>query len=365
MNQHTGKSRLLTLAACALLLFGGLTARRTQAQTRGPITSEELLQLVRQLPKRPALKEELLREIQQRGINFTLTSGLRAVVATKSGNDVDLRRALEEAERRFLNPEAATPISPAEAEQVLASARTATLAVTEAMPDFVVKQLITRAYALGNTKNWRTADRLTVAVSYRAGQGEQYKLLAVNGFPSANGTDESSNYATTGGTTSTGEFVSILNALFSEESKTEFKPIATDVLRGRRTLVYEFTIKLPNSKQTITYNNERTVSVGSRGRVWIDRELNRVLRIESIATDIPADFPVRASMRRVDYEWVTIPGQGEFLLPSLAVLEMTATVGDRTEQSRNQIRFRNYQKYGTEIRILDEDIIDEEKPEKP
>ncbi len=363
MNQRKTKTRLLILAACALI-FGSGSFKLAQAQTRNPLTSEELLQLVRQLPKRPALKEELLKEIQQRGINFTLTSGIRSVVATKSGNDADLRRALEEAERRFLNPSSAAPISPAEAAQVLANTRTATLAVTEAMPDFVVKQLITRAYALGNTKNWRTADRLTVAVSYRAGQGEQYKVLAVNGFPATAATEESSNYASTGGTTSTGEFVTILTALFGEESKTEFKPVATDMLRGRRTLVYEFTIKLPNSRQTITYNNERTVAVGSRGRVWIDRELNRVLRIESIATDIPADFPVRASTRTVDYEWVTIPGQGEFLLPSLAVLEMTATVGDRTEQSRNQIRFRNYQKYGTEIRILDEDIIDEETPEK-
>ena len=31
-------------------------------------------------------------------------------------------------------------------------------------------------------------------------------------------------------------------------------------------------------------------------------------------------------------------------------------------QSRNDIRFANYQKYGTELKILDDDILDEEVP---
>ena len=36
-------------------------------------------------------------------------------------------------------------------------------------------------------------------------------------------------------------------------------------------------------------------NVGSRGRVWIDREQYRVLRFEQLATEIPPDFPITAA----------------------------------------------------------------------
>jgi hypothetical protein len=47
---------------------------------------------------------------------------------------------------------------------------------------------------------------------------------------------------------------------------------------------------------------------------------------------------------------------------------MTALIEGRNQliQARNEIRFRNYQKYGTEVRII-EDVGDEETttPEEP
>src|SRR4051812_30995972 len=105
--------RLAALLFCAVVLVGACA--RTNAQQQAPLTNEEFLALVRQLPKHPGLKDQLVSEIRRRGIAFTLTSGLRSFVATKSGNDEELRRALEEAERRFLNP-ATMPSLPSEAE---------------------------------------------------------------------------------------------------------------------------------------------------------------------------------------------------------------------------------------------------------
>src|SRR5215218_612005 len=101
---------LAALALCVSALVGAAAAQQQQA----PLTNAEFLALVRQLP-RPGVKDQILAEIRRRGIGFPLTSGLRAFVATRSGNDVELRRALEEAERRFLNPSEAKPL-PAEAE---------------------------------------------------------------------------------------------------------------------------------------------------------------------------------------------------------------------------------------------------------
>lgn len=338
-----------------------------QAQTTGPLTSQELVRLVYQLPKHPEKRDEIIEEIRKRGINFTLTSGLRSIVATKSGNDVLLRRTLEEAERRNGNPTVAVLPSEREATELLAKTSAATLAASEAMPDFIVKQQITRSRALNNTNNWVTLDRLTLAVSYRASAGEEYKLLAINGLPPGTEAKEGGGYEQVGGTSSTGEYVSMLAALFNEATRADFKPVDTDTLRGQRTIVYEFEVKQQYSKLSIKAvgSGDRSIITGYRGRIWVDRESNRVLRLENASTDIPADFPITAASSLIDYDWVMI-NERKYLLPSYAEVKLTAGLGERHIQTRNQIRFRNYQKYGAEVKIIEdiEEFEDEKEPEK-
>ena len=363
MSQRKLSSFLAVAALCVALLAGPAAARQT-APAQGPLTVQELRALALQLPRRAVVKQEIITELRRRGINFRLTSGLLSFIATKSGNDAELRRALEEAERRFLNPELAAPAPPEEAAALLEKARAETLAAAEAMPDFVVRQLITRSYAQGRTQNWRTADRLTVGVSYRVEGGEQYRLLTVNGMATPAAAESRRDYANIGGTSSTGEFVTSLKSLFAPESRAEFKPLDTETLRGRRTVVYEYEVKRVHSNRVLTYNNQRGTVVGYRGKLWVDRELARVLRIESDSTEIPDDFPIIASARHIDYEWVRIEGQGEYLLPSRALLVMTVADSGRLEQHRNDIRFRNYQKYGTELRVIEDDVFEEETPEQ-
>ncbi len=350
------------LVALCWLLSGGHTVRQVRAQSTNPLSNEELVRLINQLPSRPELRDEIVSEIRRRGINFPMTNGLRSLVATKSRNDALLRRTLEEAERRRKNPSSSRLPSKSEERDVLARARAAALAAAEAMPDFIVKQQITRSYAFGATKNWSVSDRLTIAVSYRAGSGERYKLLAVNGLPAGADNEENKNYEEVKGTTSTGEYVSMLAMLFSDESKAHFEAVDTDLLRNRRTIVYEYEVKKRNSKHTIK-NGYRIIGTGYRGRLWIDRENYRVLRVEDIATDIPADFPVTAASSRIDYDWVTI-AERHYLLPSRAELELTNVQGSQMIQNRNEIRFRDYQKYGSEVKIIEEDIFEEEPPQK-
>ena len=351
----------LALGACVLAVAA---SGQQQPQQQAPLTNAEFLAAVRQLSQRPGTKEQLVSEIRRRGIGFTLTSGLRSFVATKSGNDEELRRVLEEAERRFLNPKEATGLPPeAETAALLERARAATLEAVGQMPDFVVKQLITRAYAQGRTRNWRVSDRLIVGVSYRPSEGEKYRLLSVNGVASAPG-NEKNDYNEAGGASSTGEFVTVLKEMFEESSRTEFKPLDTDTLRGRRAVVYAYDIRKVNSQWQLKTENAAVVA-GQRGKVWIDRERARVLRIEFESYDVPADFPITAAAVDLDYDWVTIPGQGEYLLPSRSVNVLTTVRRGETWQSRNEIRFRNYQKFGTELKILDDDILDEDVPPEP
>jgi hypothetical protein len=336
---------------------------RAQTPQETPLTNQEFVRLLYQLPKYPETRDALIEEVRRRGISFPLTDGLRSLIATKSGNDPLLRRTMEEADRRRQNPSSFRPPSATEASEVLEKARVATLAATESMPDFIVRQQIIRSYALGNTENWQVSDRLTIIVTYRAEQGEDYRVLAVNGMPPSKDIKEGRSYEELGGTSSSGEYVSMLASLFRPESQTRFQAVDTDTLRNRRAIVYEFEVKQPNSRQSLKTTGNRAVTVGYHGRVWIDRETYRVLRVEDIATDIPPDFPIRAKTSLTDYDWVTI-AERQYLLPTLVDLRMTALVegrGQQLVQARNEIRFRNYQKYGTEVKII-EDVGDEETP---
>jgi hypothetical protein len=352
-----------------LLLFGVvLCPALGKAQSTTPLTSREVVALVYELPKHPERRDEIVDEIRKRGIGFPLTNGMRSLVASKSGSDALLRRTLEEAERRRVNPTASARPPEAEGNALLERTRAATLAAADAMPDFIVKQLIKRSVAYGSTNNWLPQDNLTIAVGYRANQGEQYKVLAINGMPSGPEVKESRNYSKyVGGASSTGvEYISALADLFKPESRTEFKIADTDLIRGRRTLVYEYEVKKPFSQLTLS-SGDASANAGSRGRLWIDRETNRVLRFEQIATEIPGDFPITAASSIIDYDWVTI-GENKYLLPTNSEILLTNVNRSMTLQSRNEIRFRGYQKFGAELKVIDE--IDEkdfppEKPEKP
>lgn len=359
---------LLRLLSVGLLLLAFSVPLACGQSSPLPLTSKELVRLVYELPTHPEKRDEVVEQIRTRGLGFPLTDGLRSLVATKSGNDALLRRTLEEAERRRLNPQAAELPAATEGLDLLEKTRAATLAAAEKMPDFLVKQQITRSQAFGNTYNWNIYDRLTIAVSYRANGGEQYKLLAVNGLQPDTEAGEGSDYSgKLGGTTSTGEYVSILSELFRRERQAKFRLVDTDLLRNRRTLVYEFEVKREFSAQTIKSGGavESSVVTGYRGRIWIDRETNRVLRLEDISTEIPSAFPVTAASSVIDYDWVTINEQ-QHLLPSRAIIQLTAREGPRIIQTRNDILFRGYRKFGAELKIIDIDDKDfpPDEPEK-
>ncbi len=353
---------LLPVIVIVCLCCAGASA---QSSNR-PLTDKEIVSLVYQLPAHPEKRDEIVDAIRTRGIGFPLTAGLRSLVATKSGNDSLLRRTLEEAERRRVNPTASARPSEAEASELLGRTRVATLAAAEAMPDFIVRQLIKRTVAYGNTSNWIPQDNLSIAVSYRANVGEEYKILTVNGLPLGQEMKEGKDYSKyVGGASSSGvEYISALADLFRPESKTTFNVVDTDLLNARRALVYEYEVKQPFSHLSLTADRDLSANVGSRGRIWIDRETNRVLRFEQIATEIPSDFPIRAASSLIDYDWVTI-SERKYLLPSHSVILLTMANKGQMVQSRNEIRFRSYQKFGAELKVIDE--IDEKDflPQKP
>jgi hypothetical protein len=338
------------------------------AQEGQPLTSKEFVSMLYRLQRNPEMRDEMVEQIRTRGIGFPLTDGMRSLVATKSGNDSVLRRTLEEAERRRVNPTASALPSANEANELLERTRNVTLAAANAMPDFLVKQIIKRSVAYGTTTNWIPQDNLTIAVGYRANMGEEYKILTVNGMPAGDDVKASrdySKYAPKGASSSGVEYISALADVFKPESKTEFRVVDTDTIQTRRTVVYEYMIKKEFSQLTLSLadTGARAV-VGSRGRLWIDRELDRVLRFEQIASEIPPDFPIIAASSLIDYDWVTI-NERKYLLPTHSEILMTTTQPRFLLQSRNDVRFRSYQKFGAELKVIDEVGEDDEPPPPP
>src|SRR5438128_2167666 len=95
---------LLAIIALGLASIFPLRGFAQSTPSVPPLTSQELVRLVYELPKHPEKHDEIVEVIRQRGIGFPLTDGMRSLVAAKSGSDAVLRRTLEEAERRRLNP---------------------------------------------------------------------------------------------------------------------------------------------------------------------------------------------------------------------------------------------------------------------
>lgn len=328
-----------------------------------PLSQTEYVKMLYALEKNPGKKDEIVEAIRKRGIDFQLTDGLRGLTRSKGRNDSDLQRTLETAARRRENPAAAKLPSEKEAAEIIEKTRTNTLAAVEGMPDFTVKQLIGRGYAYAGTNNWKSQDKLVIAVNYSQTKGEQYRVLAINGVPVSAETKDS--YDDLDGSTSRGEFVTSLEKIFDKDSKTEFGIVDTDTIRNRQTLIYSYKILLENNKGggvALKDASGLSAAAGQEGKIWIDRNTLRVLRIEYKLTDIPSDFPVKSVTKFIDYDLVDIGGN-KYLLPTLSDFRGVVKGSDAAFESRNIIRFKNYQRYGAEVKISDDDEeVIEEKP---
>jgi hypothetical protein len=328
-----------------------------------PLTQPEYVKMLYSAEKNPSERSTIVEALRKRGISFVVTDGIRSLTRSKGANDEELKRALEEAERRRSDPVGTRLPTEAEATEILEKTRANTHNVVEEMPDFVVKQVITRSQAFAGTGNWRPYDNLVIAVSYSSEKGEQYRVLARNGAPVTDSV-QAGNYNGLDGATSGGEFVEDLQRIFRPESKTSFMFSTTDNVRDRRAVVYDYEIDIENNKGGgvgLKGPAPQSSPAGQKGKIWIDRDTFRVLRIEYQLTDIAPTFPVKAVTKSINYDMVEIAGE-RHLMPTISDFRGTVESSGRRFESRNLIRFRDYQKYGTDVRILDDDINPEPEP---
>src|SRR4051812_32133195 len=95
------------------------------------LTQAEYVKMLYAVQKDPTEKPALLDALRKRGIDFSVTDGLRSLTRSKTSNDDDVKHALEEAGLRHANPEAAKMPPPKDVADVLEKTRLNTLAALE------------------------------------------------------------------------------------------------------------------------------------------------------------------------------------------------------------------------------------------
>ena len=134
---------------------------------------------------------------------------------------------------------------------------------TNGLPNFVCQQMTTRYMQESKASGWQPLDVLSAKVVYEDGK-EDYKEIMVGGKRT------NKSMLDLGGSTSTGEFASVLMSLFDPASRAQFGFYRSTTVEKAAAAIYDFKVALPNSNWTIRVGGQ-TLRPAYSGSVWIDR----------------------------------------------------------------------------------------------
>ena len=136
--------------------------------------------------------------------------------------------------------------------------------------------------------------------------------------------------------------------MFDPAAKAEFKWKETDALGSGTVQVFDYHVAKENSGYSVTGSNDLAVTVSFHGKVYIDAATRSVRRVTLIADDLPKDFPTHASAISVDYDYISINAH-DYLMPVGAEVSL---LEGRREAVLNTIQFRDYKRFGSNVKIL-------------
>jgi hypothetical protein len=226
-----------------------------------------------------------------------------------------------------------------EQERILNAVRTYAADYTKRLPDFICTQVTRRYTGSARQGIWDRPDVITIRLSF-FGQQEDYKIISINGRPSTLTIDQ------LGGAISRGEFGTQLKMLFKPESRARCEWKRWTTLRNHRMHVYAYRILRAHSQWHVKYENRNSAAIGYRGLIYVDSDTEMVAKITAEADDIPTTVPILQAWTELDYDFVTI-NANEYLLPLRSATHMVTA----RFQSRIEVEFREYRKFGSESRI--------------
>jgi len=261
---------------------------------------------------------------------------------------VEVLRTLAEASKALPKPAPPVPkpvaptIPPPPAEEqqrVLDEVRKYALSYAKRLPDFICVQVTRRYDDPTGLEFWRTLDTITERLTYFE-QKEDYKVVLINGRT----TDISHDKL--GGSSSSGEFGTLMREVFEPESETTFRWDRWVTLRGRRNHVYRYAVSQARSKYRIDYQRTMSIVPAYQGQIYVDADYLTVSRITMEAINIPASFPVQQASTLLDFDFIKI-GDSEHVLPLRAQIRMR----EGKSLVKNEVEFRLYRKFGAEATI--------------
>lgn len=231
------------------------------------------------------------------------------------------------------------PPSEAQKKAILAEVTKNALEYTDGLPNFICTQLTKRHVDQG--RGFRLMDTIQEQLSF-VDKEEEYKVVLVNNLPVQN-----VGHRQLGGTTSRGEFGTMLYQIFKPETKAEITWDRWATLRGRRMHVFEFRVLQRNSEYSIADEaSGRQMIAGYHGLVYADAETKQVMRIKMDLDGLEA-FPIERVSLTLDYDFTDISGT-KFVLPLRAELESRSG----RYQSRNEVEFRRYERFSADATII-------------
>ena len=250
---------------------------------------------------------------------------------------------------------AIAPLPVDEARLLIEDAGKRAVDYTDSLPNFMCLEVTNRSVDPSGTGRWKAKDNIIEMLRYRDKQ-ETRTTLEVNGKAST------TDHAAMKGALSEGEFGGVLRLVFGEKSKAVFEWKETDELNGGAVQVYNYRVEKPNSEFGVVGTDGRELMTGFHGQVFIDSATRSVRRVTIQADDLPESFSTHFSKIGVDYDYVAI-NDHDYLLPVSA--EMRLIIG-RHQAVLNSIEFRNYRRFGSNMRILGFTPVDEKeaRPQK-
>jgi hypothetical protein len=241
------------------------------------------------------------------------------------------------------------PPSSQEQAAIITEVREYALNYSKTLPDFICTQ-VTRRYAApapgtryggpaGSDPSWQSLDTLTIKLSYFE-QKEDYKLILVNN------TMTTQDYKTLGGSTTTGDFGSMMKEIFEPGTQAHFEWDHWGTLRGRRVMAFAYRVDQSRSQWHIVWDKKIDIVPAYHGLVYVDKETHEVMRVTLDADNLPYDFPIRRAGTVLDYDFQQLSGK-TFLLP----LKSTTIMAASDYLTKNDEEFRVYRKYSAESDI--------------
>jgi hypothetical protein len=330
------------------------------------LTVEQVVQTVTSSIQQKLNDKEVASFLQQVRLSQKLEDSTIEALQTKGAGPrtVEVLKKLADQSAKLAPPPAAPPAAVAAKpaahvdpppsrevqERVLDELREYARNYTTSLPDFlcleVTRRSINMHYSASEPPSWTPTDRLAEKLSF-VDHKENYELISHN-----DNAMFGKNWEAVGGAMSRGDWATILNAVFSPQTETDFRWERWGNSRNTLCHVYEYHVDKAHSQETITFERSQSVTPAFHGEIFVPVDHTVIWRM-TVEPDPPADFPIQDIKETLLYDYVDISGQ-KFLLPlSSDVVMRTGKIANR-----NEIAYRKYQKYSADTSITFDDKDD-------